>query len=71
MGRALRERFAELEPAERPVRAEDFVIVDMRSTVHGEEVPEASRTDYLYYVGSGEFGPSSTTSCPARSPARS
>ena len=29
----------------------------MRSTLHGEEVPEASRTDYLYFVGSGEFGP--------------
>ena len=52
----LRERFAELEPAERPVRAEDFVTADVRSTVHGEDVPEASRTDYLYFVGSGEFG---------------
>ena len=52
----LRERFAELEPAERPVRTEDFVTVDVRSTVHGEDVPEASRSDYLYFVGSGEFG---------------
>ena len=52
----LRERFAELEPADRPVRAEDFVTADVRSTVHGEEVPEASRTDYLYFVSSGEFG---------------
>jgi trigger factor len=52
----LRERFAELEPAERPVRAEDFVTADVRSTVNGEDVPEASRTDYLYFVGSGEFG---------------
>jgi trigger factor len=52
----LRERFAELEPAERPVRAEDFVTADVRSTVHGEDDPEASRTDYLYFVGSGEFG---------------
>ena len=52
----LRERFAELEPVERPVRAEDFVTIDARSTVHGEEVPEASRSDYLYFVGSGEFG---------------
>jgi len=52
----LRERFAELEPAERPVRAEDFVTADVRSTVHGEDVPEASRSDYLYFVGSGEFG---------------
>jgi len=52
----LRERFAELEPAERPVRAEDFVTADVRSTMHGEDVPEASRSDYLYFVGSGEFG---------------
>ncbi|MGZ5307365.1 MAG: trigger factor, partial [Actinomycetota bacterium] len=53
----LRERFAELEPADRPVRAEDFVTIDVRTTVHGEEVAEASRSDYLYFVGSGEFGP--------------
>jgi trigger factor len=53
----LRERFAELEPADRPVRAEDFATVDVKTTLHGEEVAEASRTDYLYFVGSGEFGP--------------
>ncbi|MGZ5295945.1 MAG: trigger factor, partial [Actinomycetota bacterium] len=53
----LRERFAELEPADRPARAEDFVTIDVRTTVHGEEVAEASRSDYLYFVGSGEFGP--------------
>lgn len=53
----LRERFAELEPADRPVRTEDFVTVDVRTTLHGEDVDEASRSDYLYFVGSGEFGP--------------
>ncbi len=53
----LRERFAELEPADRPVRGEDFVTIDVRTTLHGEDVAEASRTDYLYFVGSGEFGP--------------
>ena len=52
----LRERFAELEPVERPIQASDFVTIDVRATVHAEEVPEATRTDYLYFVGSGEFG---------------
>jgi trigger factor len=52
----LRERFAELEPADRPVRAEDFVTIDVKTTLHGEDVAEASRSDYLYFVGSGEFG---------------
>ena len=52
----LRERFAELEPADRPVRLEDFVTIDVRTTLHGEDVPEASRSDYLYFVSSGEFG---------------
>ena len=52
----LRERFAELEPVERPAQAEDFVTIDLRSTVHEDEVTEATRSDYLYLVGSGEFG---------------
>jgi trigger factor len=53
---SLRERFAELEPVTRPARRGDFVAVDLRASVHGEEVPEATRPDYLYEVGSGEFG---------------
>ncbi len=53
---ALRERFAELETATRPARSGDYVVMDLRATVHGEEVPEATRPDYLYEVGSGEFG---------------
>lgn len=53
---SLRDRFAELEPIGRPARAGDYVSMDLRSTVHGEEIPEATRTDYLYEVGSGEFG---------------
>ena len=53
---SLRERFAELEPVTHPARLGDFVVMDLRATVHGEEVPEATRPDYLYEVGSGEFG---------------
>lgn len=53
----LRERFAELEPVERPARDGDFVTIDIRATVHDEEVAEVTRTDYLYFVSSVEFGP--------------
>ena len=52
----LRERFAELEPVERPTADGDFVTIDIRATVHDEEVAEATRSDYLYFVSSGEFG---------------
>jgi len=53
----LRERFAELEPVERPAREGDFVTIDVRATVHDEEIAEATRSDYLYFVSSGELGP--------------
>ncbi len=53
----LRERFAELETASRPAKKGDHVVIDLRATVHDEEVPEATRPDYLYEVGSGEFVP--------------
>lgn len=53
----LRERFAELEPVERPAQDGDFVTIDIRATVHDEEVAEVTRTDYLYFVSSAEFGP--------------
>jgi trigger factor len=54
----LRERFAELEPAERPVQDGDFVTIDLKAAGPlGQEIDGLSRTDYLYFVGSGEFGP--------------
>ncbi len=53
---SLRDRFAELEPVGRPARSGDYVVIDLHGSVHAEEVPEATRTDYLYEVGSGEFG---------------
>jgi len=53
---SLRERFAELEPVARPIRPGDYAVIDVRASVHGEEVPEATRSDHLYAVGSGEFG---------------
>jgi trigger factor len=51
----LRDRFAELETVSRPARTGDYVVIDLRATVHDQEVAEATRPDYLYEVGSGEF----------------
>jgi trigger factor len=52
----LRERFSELEPVGRPVQQGDFVTVDLTVMKGGEKVEQASREDYLYFVGSGEVG---------------
>jgi trigger factor len=52
----LRERFSELEPVGRPVQEADFVTVDLTVTKGGQKVEQASREDYLYFVGSGEVG---------------
>jgi trigger factor len=52
---SLRERFAELETVQRPAAKGDYVVIDLRATVHDEEVPEATRPDFLYEVGAGEF----------------
>jgi len=51
----LRERFAELETVSRPARKGDYVVIDLHAHVHDEEVPEATRPDFLYEVGAGEF----------------
>ena len=53
----LRQRFAELELVDRPASTGDFIVGDFRTSLRDEEIPEASRTDYLYTVGSNEFGP--------------
>jgi trigger factor len=52
----LRERFSELEPVGRPVQQGDFVTVDLSVIKGGQKVEQASREDYLYFVGSGEVG---------------
>jgi trigger factor len=54
----LRERFAELEPADRPVIDGDYATVDVKATIGDDEIDGLTRTDYLYFVGSGVFGPS-------------
>jgi trigger factor len=46
----LRERFAELETVQRPVRAGDHVLVSVTGSRHGQRVEEASADDVLYEV---------------------
>src|SRR2546426_3178028 len=53
----LRERFAELEVVSRPAQKGDYVLADVRASVHGQEVPEASRIGFLTEVGSEEILP--------------
>jgi trigger factor len=53
----LRERFAELEVVGRPAGKGDFVVADIRSYVHDQEIPEASGQDVLYEVGSEALVP--------------
>jgi len=53
----LRERFAELEVVSRPAQKGDYVLADVRASVHGQEVPEASRIGFLTEVGSEEIVP--------------
>jgi trigger factor len=54
---ALRERFAELETVARPARPGDYVLADVRASIHGQEVPEATRVGLLSEVGSNELVP--------------
>lgn len=53
----LRERFAQLEVVGRLAREGDFVVADLRSYVHDEEIPEVSGQDVLYEVGSKALVP--------------
>ena len=53
----LRERFAQLEVVGRPAARGDYVVADIRSYVHDEEIPEVSGQDVLYEVGSEALVP--------------
>jgi trigger factor len=53
----LRERFAELDVVERPAQKGDYVLADLRASVHGAEIAEASRLGFLTEVGSEELVP--------------
>jgi trigger factor len=53
----LRERFAELETVGHPARKGDYVLGDIRSYVHEEEIPELTGQDVLYEVGTEAMVP--------------
>ena len=53
----VRERFAELEVVSRPAHKGDYVDADVRATLHGEPVPEASVMGYFEEVGSEKLVP--------------
>ncbi len=51
----LRERFAKLNPVERPAAAGDYVTLDLVASIDGEEVPGGTATGLSYEVGSGQL----------------
>jgi trigger factor len=51
----LRERFASLKGADRPVEAGDFVSIDLSAEVDGKPVEDAQATGVSYEVGSGRM----------------
>jgi trigger factor len=53
----LRERFAELEVISRPAQKGDYVLADVRASVHNREIPEATRVGFLSEVGTEELVP--------------
>lgn len=53
----LRERFAVLKAADRPVAEGDYVSIDLIATVDGAEVEGGSTTGMSYQVGSGDLVP--------------
>ena len=53
----LRERTAQLEVIGRPLAKGDYAQIDLRATRHVEEIPELTRSDFLYEVGSGAVVP--------------
>jgi trigger factor len=53
----LRERFAELETVGHPARKGDYVLADIRSYIHEEEIPELTGQDVLYEVGTEAMVP--------------
>jgi trigger factor len=51
----LRERFASLKGADRPVETGDFVSIDLSAEVNGEQVEDAQANGISYEVGSGQM----------------
>jgi trigger factor len=53
----LRDRVAQLEVIGRPLAEGDYAQIDLRATQHTEEIPELTRSDFLYEVGAGTVVP--------------
>ncbi|MGZ4120442.1 MAG: trigger factor [Actinomycetota bacterium] len=48
----MQDRFATLEPVERPAHTGDFLLVDLHTTLHTNEIADLSGNDHLYELGS-------------------
>jgi trigger factor len=53
----LRERFAELESVGRPAGRGDFVVMDVKASGGGQDIPEAGGQGILYELGTEGLGP--------------
>lgn len=53
----LADRFASLEPVERPATAGDYVLIDIKGMWNDEEIENATANDMLYEAGSGRIVP--------------
>lgn len=62
----LRDRFAELEPVERPAADGDYVTIDLSAASLGVPIEEATRQDALYMVGSGMYVPALDAQLPGK-----
>jgi len=51
----LRDRFSEVETVGHPAHRGDYVMADIRASVHGEEIPDLTLVDHLYEVGSASI----------------
>ena len=52
---ALRDRFATVTPVERPAADGDLISVDLRASVNGEALDDATADDLSYRIGSGDL----------------
>lgn len=53
----LRDRFSTLEPVSRTAMSGDHATIDINSTLHDEQIEQASAQDLSYELGSGSFVP--------------
>lgn len=51
----LRDRFATLKKVDRPAADGDYIGIDLRAVIDGEEIPGGSASNVSYHVGSGDL----------------